>query len=142
MELTTLIALCRSDTAENVVQVIDHGWLSRHTDMYYDMELCDANLYNYLSADWDEDQKKKMPWFTDVNELGKLARGLQIWNIMIDISAGINFIHSKRFIHRDIKPRNGIMASWPITLILSSVVFVSWQMLENCRLWTDCAWIG
>ena len=106
-ELQALIALCLSDPGQNVVQIFEWGWLSGQSHFHYDMELCDANLRDYINSAWDDEQKKKMPFFADVNALGLLAKGLQVWNIMIDISAGIAFVHSKKYVHRDIKAENG-----------------------------------
>jgi serine/threonine protein kinase len=72
------------------------------------MELCDTNLHNYIYEDWDELSAIKMPQFTAVTSLGPLAQVCQTFNIMIDILNGITYVHNEGYVHRDLKPKNGI----------------------------------
>jgi serine/threonine protein kinase len=30
-----------------------------------------------------------------------------MWQIMMDICSGVAFIHEQKYVHRDLKPRNG-----------------------------------
>ena len=41
---------------------------------------------------------------------------LNIWTIMSDITKGLAFLHEHRQIHRDLKPRNGCVISFPLLM--------------------------
>jgi serine/threonine protein kinase len=77
---------------------------------YIDMELCDLNLENYITSQrscmvsikWQVSQSAKIHIPSNV----KLAMILSIIN---DITDGLVFMHSRRVIHRDLKPPNGTL---------------------------------
>jgi serine/threonine protein kinase len=87
--------LCRIKH-ENIAMVTRHGWLSS-SFYFFDMELCQLNLEDYI------------------RKLGKES-GLpnvqggegDIFDIMIQITSGMEFIHGHSEVHRDLKPRNGL----------------------------------
>lgn len=87
----------------NLVTVLDHGFFT--TSLYYvDMELCDMTLGEYISG-------INPPLFFSNNPrllgISFTNRGIWcIWDIMEQISNGLQFIHSCNEIHRDIKPTN------------------------------------
>jgi serine/threonine protein kinase len=60
------------------------------------MELCDATLDDYISGGGNAVGFK---WEDTVGYL---------WKVMGDIASGLEFIHSKDWVHRNLKPRNGI----------------------------------
>jgi serine/threonine protein kinase len=91
---------------QNLVIVLRHGWLSSSPFYYIDMELCEANLEHYLHGKTSGYDTCNNPRF-----LGAIfeTRGIcHTWDIMHQISLGIDFIHSCKQVHRDLKPRNGI----------------------------------
>jgi serine/threonine protein kinase len=69
------------------------------------MELCDLNLDHYIQRKWPDGIKEKAPYFVNVD--GTPTKLVQIWKIISDISSGLTFIHTKKEIHRDLKPQNG-----------------------------------
>ena len=90
------------------MEVLRHGELSYMSLYYIDMELCDLNLEDYIagqcssmvSIEWQmspESAKIHIP--SNV----KLA---MILSIMNDITDGLVFMHSRKVIHRDLKPPN------------------------------------
>ena len=103
----------QTDTkCENLVLVLQHGWLASSPFYYIDMELCEANLENYLHGETLTYDTCTNPRF-----LGAIfeKRGIcHTWDIMHEISLGINFIHSCKQVHRDLKPRNGRLGCFDI----------------------------
>ena len=93
---------------KNITTVLEHGWLDEER-YFIDMEACILNLEDYISSEVRSvvgPSKYFDPQCTDVS-LGCLSfRG-----IMEDITNGLNFIHSHKELHRDLKPRNGKLFS-------------------------------
>jgi serine/threonine protein kinase len=92
--------------SENVVLVTRHGWLI--SGLYFiDMELCECDLEQYI-----RDSKNCPSYTADLNpRLFGVAEQVEIsntWDIMEQISSGIQFIHACDLVHRDLKPSNGI----------------------------------
>jgi serine/threonine protein kinase len=91
---------------KNLVTITEHGWLAESWFYYIDMELCQGNLDDYLH------EKKTLTYESSSNPRFFNATLLEkgdwyIWDIMEQISKGIEFIHSRTLVHRDLKPRNG-----------------------------------
>ena len=66
------------------------------------MELCDLDLETYIRKAWPADLVGKSRYFAS-----KEYDMSVVWNIMADITCGLNFIHSLGEVHRDLKPSNG-----------------------------------
>jgi serine/threonine protein kinase len=89
----------------NIITITAHGTIK---DYYFiDMELCDLNLHDYIYRETPPEPSESIPYF--VKGEGWLT-AIQIWNVMRHIAAGVEYIHLKGHIHRDIKPRNGIIS--------------------------------
>jgi len=106
-DVTAVIRVCHSNPEGNVVQVFNLGRL--HYDQYYffDMEICDFSLHDYIHHSWSPETAKNVPNFANREALGPFAKFIQICSIMIDIACGVAFIHGCGYIHRALSPRNG-----------------------------------
>jgi serine/threonine protein kinase len=96
-EVRAVKRLCMENSHKNVITVMKHGWLLSSDDsissLYYiDMELCDENLDRYMKRARD----------------GLGLGQLEIWDIMLQITKGVAFIHGLDEVHRDLKPKNSI----------------------------------
>lgn len=122
----------------NVVAVFGHGWLKGPFRCYYfDMELCDCTLETYIYGDreflFDEEWHKRV---VDTTVVPKddfvFMRCMNILEIMVELTQGLSFIHARKQVHRDLKPRNGIPYCI-CGLTRNSSVLSKMQELENYR---------
>jgi len=96
--------LCRPGSHINIVSVFRCGRLPP-SYYYLDMELCDLNLEWYIEC-----ESRKVVNDESQNSLGEFTSPrMQFWHVMEDIAKGIAYIHSNGKVHRDIKPRNGMI---------------------------------
>lgn len=87
---------------ENLIQVLHHGWLDVPNTYYFiDMEFCDFNLEQYIQ----HDEFLYRPG-TSSSRHDKRSP-CDIVNIIKQIARGIEFIHLKGKVHRDLCPKNG-----------------------------------
>ena len=68
------------------------------------MELCDINLESWIERKWTEETEKKLAYL--MGDFPSRMRMAQIWHVMEDVTSAVEFIHSQKEIHRDLKPRN------------------------------------
>jgi serine/threonine protein kinase len=97
MEEYAMTVLCGKDTHKNIVSVLKFGQFSDSLIYFIDMELCDATLKDYISG---RGEAQRYNWPDSVSYL---------WEVMGDIASGLEFIHSKGWVHRDLKPYHGIV---------------------------------
>ena len=91
----------------NIVRVLDHGWIRRNPNWYYfDLELCALSLEDYVSGNFKS--ILGISQFLDLAFANSHALGcLSLWKILENITNGLHFIHTSRVVHRDLKSRNG-----------------------------------
>ena len=118
-EVRAVAKLCKPPTHKNIVSVQRYGRIPIGTYYFLDMECCDVNLEDYIRRKWSAEMVKKMPYFT--NELPSRMRMTQIWGVMEDVTSGLAFIHSQGEVHRDLKPRNGIVLAFSLLTTFSSL---------------------
>lgn len=131
--MRNITTLCQ-DGHENVVQVLDHGWLNAIRNGYYiDMELCDLTLSEYI------DYQKSIVITIDTDLFGSsLANNdceehekvLAMWAICTDIAQGLEFIHLRNTAHRDLKPSNGISHRSLLMVVLYSGRNKLWKLSD------------
>jgi serine/threonine protein kinase len=86
----------------NIVTVLKHGDLPNSNYYFIDMELCDVALNDYISQHWPSPGDERAPFSLTKEHIQR------VWLIMENITNGVEYIHSMKYIHRDIKPPNGI----------------------------------
>jgi serine/threonine protein kinase len=87
-EVRVISKLCKSNSHANIVSVFRLGDVKDSALFYIDMELCDGNLEQFM-----RDRRGTI----ELND---------VWNIMVQVTSGLAYIHSQGEVHRDMKPRN------------------------------------
>lgn len=100
----------------NIITILSHGWLkySFNQCYYIDMELCEFNLRDYVNYHYNQPtvvfetniEPNLSP--TVVRKDSSIIERMQnTWTIGIHIALGLEFMHSTKQAHRDLKPGNG-----------------------------------
>jgi serine/threonine protein kinase len=115
----------------NIISVWGHGELDLH-NYFFDMELCIMNLDHFICGDI----KSILGWdrFLDPALLNSDLASLNLWVITKQITSGLDFLHSHRELHRDLKPKNGKLQFETLLfseLTLRSVTLFEVRLLEN-----------
>lgn len=109
-EVHAIDRLFAAGTHDNLVKVLGHGWLSDSSYYYIDMEYCQGNLEDYI--------KGKLSLYPERLDIvfprppASQCEGAivaKLYDIMEQIASGLEFIHSHKQVHRDVKPANGIV---------------------------------
>jgi serine/threonine protein kinase len=103
-EVRVLKELCCEGAHANIVSVLTIGALINSEDLFIDMELCDVNLAEYISCTKPRDS---VPTFFVLDQPPPV-KARQVWNVMLQIAKGVEYLHLKHVVHRDLKPANGI----------------------------------
>ena len=115
-EFKAMDTLQRDGGHKNIVELLRHGELTYMSLYYIDMELCDLNLADYINGQRSSmvtiDLQSSRSAKIHISSKLKFAMVLDIMN---DIADGLAFIHSRKVIHRDLKPPNGTIVSGSLT---------------------------
>jgi serine/threonine protein kinase len=95
--------LCQPGAHDNIVGVMQHGFLNNNLYGFFDMELCQLNLDAYIRSERDPSLLQQMQHLT-INKETKLVKAM---SIMIQIADGVSYFHRNGQVHRDLKPSNG-----------------------------------
>ena len=104
-EARAITKLCKPPAHENVVAVLRHGYLQDQLHCFFDMELCRIDLGTYIQRKWTPTMQRSLRHLT--SPLAPKNRVRNAMYVMMDISNGVSYIHSKGEVHRDLKPSNG-----------------------------------
>ena len=114
-EARVVCSIQESGGHENIIGILDHGWLKRSVNVYFiDMELCDFTLDDYIGtvisneSSFDIDGRNSST-FTLVSKNCSLPeKWLNTWTIGSHIARGLEFMHTRNHVHRDLKPGNSM----------------------------------
>lgn len=123
-EVRAVNKLCNT-SHPHIVQILRHGFLKADRTFYFfDMELCQTNLANYISGDT-----------TDGLENWCILRkrenfAFHVFDILEQIVDGLIFIHGHQEVHRDLHPGNGESFFPPLTVVLLSSQSKLWKIAD------------
>src|SRR5271155_1660154 len=130
-EVRAMTKLCSNGGHPNIINILHHGWLNKDQWYYFDMELCAMNLEDFIHGPYIETLGGQ---YFDPTYLGNEHECLKLWNIMRDITSGLDYIHSLREVHRDLKPQNGISIVSRSNVLSAS--FRGCESMEDNRFWS------
>ena len=128
-EARVVDAICKNGGHENIVGILNHGWLRGSLNVYFiDMELADLTLTDYIrylggstsSAIDIHAIQSSSPVFIR-RDCPFKERIHNIWIIGLHIAKGLEFMHRHKHVHRDLKPSNSTNFQ-PRTTDVSSVL--------------------
>jgi len=101
-EVRAITKLCEKGTHPHIITVLKIGELRDTRFLFIDMELCDLNLAEYIHC---TRAVSSVPTYF-IKDQPPPLRAQQIWNVMLHIAKGIQYLHNKDMVHRDLKPAN------------------------------------
>ena len=104
-----------NDRHPNLVLILGNGWLKGAFNTYFiDMELCKITLHEYIRYLHDATPSRNHPVISPTADWAVIPRGqsaearvMNTWTIGRHIASGLEFMHRHKYVHRDLKPRNG-----------------------------------
>jgi eukaryotic-like serine/threonine-protein kinase len=125
-EVRVIEKLSQNGGHPNIISVFQHGRLKTNQYYFFDMELCAMNLGDYILADFKTVLGSQ--YLNPIQTTEDLSC-LSLWNIMRQITNGLEYIHSHGELHRDLKPCNG-MGQYVLVnkIVLLSVTDNAWKI--------------
>jgi serine/threonine protein kinase len=102
-EIASILRLYDSGGNPHIVTIQKIGDIPQN--VFFDMELCDMNLSDYIYG--TQDESSAATYF--IKDQPPPMKSQQIWNVMLKITKGVEFLHAKNMVHRDLKPVSGIL---------------------------------
>ena len=134
-EARSVTKLCTGKHA-NILTVLKHGRLPNSPYYFFDMPLCETNLEQYILGNFvPKDELNSQEWSsTQMRDRHlKTLKVTAAWRITQQIASGLDFLHNEGAVHRDLKPRNGIISysdSLRLTIVLFSSQLGNWQLAD------------
>jgi len=115
-EVRVIESILRDHTNPNIIAILGHGKIECPglLGCFIDMELCNQTLDNYIhkgrlsEADLGTRQSNDVVPVYATKNSSPLTKLRNIWVIMGQVANGLEFMHARKQVHRDLKPRNGI----------------------------------
>lgn len=99
--------LCGAESHRNIVSVLRHGWLNAPFACYFiDMEYCTMDLQDKM-GDMQPAFDLWRRGSTENMHRRRRMEMIEVVDIVANITAGLEYIHKHREVHRDLKPTNG-----------------------------------
>jgi serine/threonine protein kinase len=118
-EASVVSSFIKNDGHDNIIKILKIGWLRGSGGIYFiDMELADQTLDAFIRArqacpkpdpDPLERQLGGLQWFDFTHhQRSSAGRYRDILQICAEIACGLEFLHDRKCVHRDLKPGNGV----------------------------------
>jgi len=102
----------------NIVTILGLGWLKQSLNQCYfiDMELCEFSLCEYIDYHYNRptssavaiDAVEEFPPAFICKPCSNVERFKNMWTIGSHIAQALEFMHTLKYVHRDLKPGNGM----------------------------------
>ena len=104
-ELRVINKISQNGTHPNIITVLGTREMSSGDIYAFDLELCEMNLGQFIKGEYINTLGSQ--YFAPLCA-GDVPECLTMWTIMRHLTNGLDYIHSLREVHRDLKPQNGI----------------------------------
>lgn len=130
-EMKAIDELSHDGGHPNIITVLCHDWRGPPFSFYFiDMELCELSLHHYIHGDRSLDQPRSATPLFVSRDSPFPTIALNVWMIMSHITRGVEFIHSRKQVHRDLKPRNSTSSICYTNSVLYSSSTNLWKIAD------------
>jgi len=137
-ETRVISAVITAGGHANIIDILQHGWLRGTGSVYFiDMELADLTLQDYIRYLFHDGAMPSLailpysPACVSKDSDGP-TKLRNFWTIARQITMGLEFLHTRGHVHRDLKPDNGktVLTLQRLTLVLYFQVKQSWKLTD------------
>jgi len=112
MREVSAIEVLERGSHDHLIRILRHGWLDSEVICYFiDMELCEKNLHAFIYEDLDTTDLSCAEHFAVDHCPPIWFRPREILGVIFQLVSGVEYIHKKGQVHRDLKPTNGNITS-------------------------------